>query len=82
MDVGGCVESYEMEDKVMVMEDMNTKLVTVCTEGVIGGFGVPGVDNNGACLIDIYAKKGMTVSGKQLKKRKYINTYNYMTARI
>ena len=75
-ELGECIESFKVGEKVIVLGDMNAKVGDEGIEGVIGSFGVPGLNDNGECLIDMCAAREMRVGGTYFKK-KLIHKYTW-----
>lgn len=48
-EVNACLKSFEKEKKLIMMGDMNA----------VGKWGIPGKNENGECLVDVCAERGM-----------------------
>ena len=64
-DLKGCIEASKDKGRVVVSGDMNVRVGDMEVEGVIGKFGVPGVNENGGKLIEKRMRAGNTFFGKK-----------------
>ena len=54
----------------MVMGDMNVRVGDRPIYGVVGPWRVPGVNNNGECLIEMCPERGMIVGNTWFNKKR------------
>nr|XP_053637989.1 craniofacial development protein 2-like [Cherax quadricarinatus] len=69
-----CVGSFESSVRVMVVGDFNAKVGKNVMEGVVGKFGVPGVNVNGEPLIELCVERNLVISNTYFMKKR-INKY-------
>nr|XP_053629722.1 craniofacial development protein 2-like [Cherax quadricarinatus] len=72
--LGECVGSFESSVRVMVVGDFNAKVGKNVMEGVVGKFGVPGVNVNGEPLIELCVERDLVISNTYFMKKR-INKY-------
>jgi len=71
-----CLSDFESERKVIVMGDMNAKVGYEEVDGVVGKWGVPGVNENGECLVDVCAERGLFLANTFFE-HKMIHRYTW-----
>nr|XP_053656735.1 uncharacterized protein LOC128705613 [Cherax quadricarinatus] len=69
-----CMGSFESSVRVMVVGDFNAKVGKNVMEGVVGKFGVPGVNVNGEPLIELCVERNLVISNTYFMKKR-INKY-------
>ena len=74
-----CFEGLGEKEVVLVLGDMNAKVGNIERAGVVGKFGVPGINANGDSLVEMCAERGMVVGNTWFEK-KLINKYTYERA--
>ena len=68
-DLGELVGSFENDEIVCVLGDLNARVGNNKVQGVIGEYGVPGVNESGEWMIDWCMQYEMTVCNTLFKKR-------------
>ena len=68
-DLGELVGSFERDEIVCVLGDLNARVGNVKVQGVIGDYGVPGMNESGEWMIDWCMQYEMTVCNTLFKKR-------------
>ena len=71
-----CLKKFEPERKVIVMGDMNAKVGCEEVDGIVGKWGVPGVNENGECLVDLCSERGLFLSNTYFE-HKLIHRYTW-----
>ena len=64
-----CIGSFEERERVVVLGDLNARVGEEPVEGVIGEFGVPGVNENGEKLVDLCIERELVIGNTWFKKR-------------
>ena len=64
-----CLSGFRENERIIVMGDMNAKVGDREREGVIGKFGVPGVNENGERLVEVCAERRMIVGNTWFQKK-------------
>ena len=72
-----CVGSLSRNSYVVVLGDLNARVGDEKLEGVLGGYGVPGVNESGESLLGMCFESGLVV-GNSLFKKKGINKYTWV----
>lgn len=72
-----CVSGFEQSVRIVVLGDMNARVGNVEMEGVIGKFGVPGVNWAGERMVEFCAESGLIVGNTWFKK-KLVNKYTWL----
>ena len=67
-DLGELVGSFESDEIVCVLGDLNARVGNVKVQGVIGDYGVPGMNESGEWMIDWCMQYEMTVCNTLFKK--------------
>ncbi|MEL7177812.1 MAG: reverse transcriptase domain-containing protein [Pseudomonadota bacterium] len=75
-EVSECVKKFEPERKIIVMGDMNAKVGEEEIEGVVGKWGVAGVNENGEYLVNICAERGLFLANTCFE-HKMIHRYTW-----
>lgn len=52
-DLNECISGFNERERITVLGDMNTKVGTIETDGVIGKYNVPGVNENYEKLVKV-----------------------------
>ena len=73
-----CLDGFGERDMVVVCGDMNAKVGDVEIDGVIGKFGVPGVNASGEYLLSLCMERGLIVGNTWFKKRR-VNKYTWVS---
>ena len=68
-DLSECLKMFEAERKVIVMGDMNAKVGCEEVPGIVGKWGVPGVNENGDHLVGVCAEKKLFLANTQFEHR-------------
>ena len=68
-DLGELVGSFENDEIVCVLGDLNARVGDTKVEGVIGDYGVPGMNESGEWMRDWCMQQEMTVCNTLFKKR-------------
>ena len=68
-DLGELVGSFESDEIVCVLGDLNARVGNVKVQGVIGDYGVPGMNESGEWMVDWCMQHEMTVCNTLFKKR-------------
>ena len=71
-----CLSEFESERKVIVMGDMNAKVGCEEIEGIVGKWGVPGMNENGEYLVDVCAERGLFLANTFFE-HKMIHRYTW-----
>ena len=71
-----CIAGFGEDDKIVVLGDMNAKVGDREREGVVGKFGVPGINENGECLVEMCVERGLIVGNTWFDK-KLIHKYTW-----
>ena len=71
-----CLKMFEPERKVFVMGDMNARVGCEEVDGVVGKWGVPGTNENGECLVDLCAERGLFLANTFFE-HKLIHRYTW-----
>ncbi len=61
-DLGQLLKKFENVRRIFLLGDMNAKVGSRVIKGVVGGYGVEGVTENGQHLVDICAERGLFLS--------------------
>ena len=75
-ELSDCLGMFEVERKVIVMGDMNAKVGCEEVPGIVGKWGVPGVNENGDSLISMCAEKGLFLANTFFE-HKMIHRYTW-----
>ena len=76
-ELGSCVEGLNRRNYVVVLGDLNARVGDREVEGVIGKFGVPGVNESGERLIEMCVERELVIGNTMFKKKK-INKYTWI----
>ena len=68
-DLGELVGSFESDEIVCVIGDLNARVGNVKVQGGIGDYGLPGMNESGEWMLDWCMQYGMTVCNTLFKKR-------------
>jgi hypothetical protein len=69
-----CLDGFSANEQVIVMGDLNARVGDREVDGVIGKYGVSGMNESGECLIELYAQHELVVGNTWFRK-KDINKY-------
>ena len=75
-ELNDCLKMFEPERKVFVMGDMNARVGCEEVDGIVGKWGVPGVNDNGECLVDLCSERGLFLSNTFFE-HKLIHRYTW-----
>ncbi|MEL7523216.1 MAG: endonuclease/exonuclease/phosphatase family protein, partial [Cyanobacteria bacterium J06553_1] len=64
-----CLAGFDEEERIIVLGDMNAKVGDREKDGVVGKFGVPGINENGECLVEMCAERDMIVGNTWFQKK-------------
>ena len=70
------ISGFDEDERIIVLGDMNAKVGDREVDGVIGKYGVPGMNENGECLVEICKGRGLSVGNTWFKK-KLIHKYTW-----
>ena len=70
VDVGECIQGFDRNENVVVLGDMNARVGCVAIPGIIGEFGVNGVNDSGERMIEMCSECDMAVGNTYFKKRR------------
>ena len=76
-ELADCVEGLSRRNYVVVLGDLNTRVGNEEIEGVLGRYGVPGVNESGERLLDMCVEKELAVGNSFFRKRN-VNKYTWM----
>lgn len=76
-DLSDCVGSFCRNEYVVVLGDLNAKVGNEIVEGIVGKFGVPGIDDNGERLLEMCDDQELVV-GNTLFEKKEVNRYTWI----
>ena len=76
-ELADCVDDLSRRNYVIVLGDLNARVGVGELEGVVGKYGVPGVNDSGERLIDMCVEKELAVGNSFFRKRK-INKYTWV----
>merc|ERR1712002_1318635 len=68
-DLGLLLESFASDEIVFVLGDLNARVGDGKIQGVIGDFGVPGLNESGGWMVDMCIQNEMVVCNTLFKKR-------------
>ena len=71
-----CLAGFESNERVIVLGDMNAKVGDRERDGIVGKFGVPGMNENGVCLLEVCNERGLIVGNTWFEK-KLIHKYTW-----
>ena len=71
-----CISGFSEGERVIVLGDLNAKVGEREIDGVVGKFGVPGVNENGECLVEMCVERGLIVGNTWFQK-KMIHKYTW-----
>ena len=71
-----CLAGFESSERVIVLGDMNAKVGDRERDGIVGKFGVPGMNENGVCLLELCNERGLIVGNTWFEK-KLIHNYTW-----
>jgi len=71
-----CMTRFGEEERLVVLGDINAKVGDRDQDGVVGKLVVPGVNENGKCLVEICAERGLIFENTWFKK-KVIHKYTW-----
>ena len=54
-----CIAGFGEDEKIIVLGDMDARVGDREREGVIGKFGVPGINENSECLVEMCVERGL-----------------------
>jgi len=75
-DLNDCLRKFEPERRVILMGDMNAKVGSDVIGCIVGKWGVPGVNENGECLVDLCSERGLFLSNTFFE-HKMIHRYTW-----
>ena len=76
-DLTRCVDGLSTRNYVVVLGDLNTRVGDGEVEGVVGKYGVPGVNKSGERLLDMCVEQELVI-GNSFFKKKGINKYTWI----
>ena len=69
-DLGECVQGFDVNENVVVLGDLNARVGCIAIPGIIGEFGVDGVNDSGERMVEMCSECGMAVGNTYFKKRR------------
>ena len=76
-ELANCVEALSRRNYVVVLGDLNARVGVGEVEGVLGRYGVPGINESGEKLLDMCIEKELTV-GNSFFRKKDVNKYTWV----
>ena len=76
-ELANCVDGLSRRNYVVVMGDLNARVGIREIEGVVGKYGVPGVNESGEKLVDMCIEKDLAI-GNSFFRKKNVNKYTWM----
>ena len=76
-ELADCVDGLSRRNYVVVLGDLNARVGNEEIEGVLGRYGVPGVNESGERLLDMCVEKELAVGNSFFMKRN-VNKYTWM----
>ena len=76
-ELNDCVSGFRASEKLIVLGDMNARVGNEVMEGVVGSFGVPGRNENGASLVRMCRENELCIANTWFKK-KDISKYTWV----
>ena len=70
IDVEECINGFDRNENVVVLGDMNARVGSVAIPGIIGEFGVDGVNESGERMLEMCNECGMSVGNTYFMKRR------------
>ena len=64
-----CLSTFDDNERIVVLGDLNAKVGDRVVEGVIGKYGVPGVNENGERLVEVCIERRLSVGNTWFQKR-------------
>ena len=64
-----CVQGFRVSEKVVVLGDLNARVGSCAIPGIIGNFGVNGVNENGERMLEMCGECEMAVGNTYFKKK-------------
>ena len=64
-----CLSGFGENERVIVLGDMNAKVGDRVREGVLGKYGVPGVNENGERLVEVCTERRMIIGNTWFQKK-------------
>ena len=64
-----CLSGFDVNERVVVLGDLNAKVGDREREGVVGKYGVPGVNENGERLVEVCAERKMIIGNTWFQKK-------------
>lgn len=65
----GCLEKFGNSERVIVLGDLNARVGDRPVQGVLGSFGVQGVNGNGETLVQLCVENELVIGNTWFKKR-------------
>ena len=75
-----CLSEFGVEERVIVLGDMNAKVGNVAIDGVIGPWGVDEINLNGRLMIDVCIERELVIGNTWFNKRD-IHKYTWESTR-
>ena len=72
-----CVESFGMNESVVVLGNLNARVGNEVIEGIVGRHGVPGRNESGERLLEMCAEQELVVGNSWFKKN-YVHKYTWL----
>ena len=69
-DLNECVQGFDVNENVVVLGDLNARVGCIAIPGIIGEFGVNGVNDSGERMVEMCSECGMSVGNTYFKKRR------------
>ena len=76
-ELADCVEGLSRRNYVVVLGDLNARVGNGGIEGVLGNYGVPGVNESGERLLDMCVEKELAV-GNSFFRKKNVNKFTWV----
>lgn len=64
-----CLSTFDDNERIVVLGDLNAKVGDRGVDGVIGKYGVPGVNENGERLVEVCIERRLSVGNTWFQKR-------------
>ena len=69
IELGECIGSFQDRENIVLMGDLNARVGDVAIDGIIGKFGVEGINESGSFLIDTCCEHQLTIGNTFFKKK-------------
>ena len=64
-----CLSGFDENERIVILGDMNAKVGDRERDGVLGKYGVPGINENGERLVEMCTERRMIIGNTWFKKR-------------